>query len=299
MFIIGKKQLTVGKIIFLKAGLYTTIQDKGRFGFVDKGIPLSGAMDEEAFHLANLLVRKDPGAACLEIYMGNVKLYFTENCQIVCTGANAKIIVDGDLFSTNEIINVSAGARVNMPPFSKGQWLYLAINGDFQCEKVLGSQSFYQKITQLSKFSDNGILPYTNAPQTIPFDFSKIKPRVFSDLMFVPTYPGPSFSALSKEHQFTLRHSTFTLSPIQNRMGIHLKEKLKHELPELISSPVYPGTVQLTHAGKMIVLMKDAQVTGGYHRILQLSVRGISRLAQLRPNAKFKFQLIEETNTPT
>jgi len=283
----------LGKLVFVKAGLFTTIQDKGRFDLVDKGIPLSGPMDEEAFHLANLLVRKDPGAACLEIYMGNINLYFTESCQIVCTGANAKIEVDSKVYATNEIINVSAYSRLNISPFSQGQWLYMAINGTFASEKVLGSQSFYPKITPLSKFSNSDMLFYSSSPNTIPSDFAKIKSKNLPQMVFIPAYRGPSFTSLNKKQQFTLTNTPFTLSTIQNRMGIHLVEKLRHELSELISSPVYPGTVQLTHAGKIIILMKDAQVTGGYHRILQLSASGISRLSQLRPLSNFKFKLIE------
>ena len=53
-------------------------------------------------------------------------------------------------------------------------------------------------------------------------------------------------------------------------MGIQLEERINNEFNELISCPVYSGTVQLTPSGKLIVLMKDAQVTGGYHRILQI-----------------------------
>jgi len=38
--------------------------------------------------------------------------------------------------------------------------------------------------------------------------------------------------------------------------------------------------VQLTPSGKLIVLMRDAQVTGGYPRVLQLTDYAISRLSQ-------------------
>ncbi|AEL28069.1 5-oxoprolinase subunit C family protein [Cyclobacterium marinum] len=284
----------MGKIVFIKAGLFTTIQDQGRFGFVDKGIPTSGPMDESSFHLANLLVRKKPGAACLEIYMGNVSLYFTENCQIVCTGADAKIQVDSKLYGTNEIINISAYSKVNIASFRQGQWLYLAINGLFESESIMGSQSFYQEVTPLAKFKDNDILTFASSPNHIPTDFSKIKPRGFPKSPQIPVFPGPSFSCLSKTQQHALTDSCLTLSPIQNRMGIQLVEKIKHTLPELISSPVYPGTVQLTQAGKIIILMKDAQVTGGYPRVLQLTSIGISRLSQLRPQAKFKFHFVPQ-----
>lgn len=287
----------MGKIVFIKAGLFTTIQDQGRPGFVDKGIPMSGPMDESSFHLANLLARKKAGAACLEIYMGNVLLYFTENCQIVCAGANVKIKVDSKKYDTNEIINVTAYSKVNISSFQQGQWLYLAINGLFDSESILGSQSFYQEITSFTKFRDNDYLTFSVSPNLIPLDFSKVKTKVFPSFPQIPVFPGPSFFSLSKVQQLALTKSSFTISAIQNRMGIQLVERIKHKLPELISSPVYPGTVQLTHSGKLIILMKDAQVTGGYPRVLQLTASSISILSQLRPKAKFKFQLITQNNS--
>jgi allophanate hydrolase subunit 2 len=57
-----------------------------------------------------------------------------------------------------------------------------------------------------------------------------------------------------------------------------------------LTSATLPGTVQLTPSGKLIVLMKDGQTTGGYPRILQLSDKSISILAQKKfgDNASFK-----------
>lgn len=282
----------MGKIIFLKAGVFTTIQDRGRWGFVDKGVPLSGPMDEEAFLLANLLAQKDPYSPCLEFYMGNSLLFFTENCQIVCSGARAKIEIDTKVFSNNEIINIEAGSKLFIPPFSKGQWLYMAINGIFETEKILGSQSFYQKITSSLKYKDNDVLPYSGSNKIIPTHNAKIKIQTIQKKTIIPVYPGPSFFSLNTEQQSSIKNNFFTLSGTQNRMGIQLIERLRHDLPELISSPVYPGTVQLTRSGKLIILMKDAQVTGGYPRILQLPVKSISKLAQLRPHAKIKFNFL-------
>ena len=53
-------------------------------------------------------------------------------------------------------------------------------------------------------------------------------------------------------------------------MGYRLEEKVDNNLEPIITSAVLPGTVQLTPSGKLIVLMRDAQVTGGYPRVLQL-----------------------------
>ena len=47
-------------------GLFTTVQDRGRYGFQDIGVPISGAMDQFALRSANSLVGNDQTDAELE-----------------------------------------------------------------------------------------------------------------------------------------------------------------------------------------------------------------------------------------
>ena len=77
-------------------------------------------------------------------------------------------------------------------------------------------------------------------------------------------------------------------------MGIRLEESLDNELPSILSSGVLPGTVQLTPSGKMLVLMRDAQTTGGYPRILQLTDSAINIMAQLKHGDSFRFRLLDK-----
>src|ERR671927_313753 len=52
-------------------GLASSVQDRGRFGHYDVGIPPSGAVDLYSAGVANLLVGNDPGAAVIEAaYLG-------------------------------------------------------------------------------------------------------------------------------------------------------------------------------------------------------------------------------------
>ncbi|MDC1250338.1 biotin-dependent carboxyltransferase family protein, partial [Flavobacteriaceae bacterium] len=48
---------------------------------------------------------------------------------------------------------------------------------------------------------------------------------------------------------------------------------------------------QLTPDGTLILLMRDAQVTGGYPRILQLSDDAINLLAQKTTKDQIKFEI--------
>ena len=61
----------------------------------------------------------------------------------------------------------------------------------------------------------------------------------------------------------------------------------------MLTSSVLPGTVQLTPSGKLIILMRDCGVTGGYPRILQLTETSINRLSQKTTNDTFKFKLVD------
>jgi len=83
------------------------------------------------------------------------------------------------------------------------------------------------------------------------------------------------------------------LSSEVSRMGFRLKNQFDTKIKEIITAPVQPGTVQFTPSGQLIILMRDAQITGGYARILQITPEGINQLSQKRQTNTFKFRLIE------
>jgi antagonist of KipI len=74
-------------------------------------------------------------------------------------------------------------------------------------------------------------------------------------------------------------------------MAVQLKDLMVNELVSIITSPVIPGTVQLTPNGTLIILMRDCQTTGGYPRILQLEEKSINSVSQLKKNSKLNFKL--------
>ena len=50
-------------------GMFTTVQDLGRYGCQSRGVPVAGAMDAPALRMGNILLGNDEGAAALEITM--------------------------------------------------------------------------------------------------------------------------------------------------------------------------------------------------------------------------------------
>ena len=51
-------------------GMFTTVQDLGRYGCRSRGVPVAGAMDGPALRLGNILLGNDEGAAALTWQIG-------------------------------------------------------------------------------------------------------------------------------------------------------------------------------------------------------------------------------------
>ena len=104
-------------------------------------------------------------------------------------------------------------------------------------------------------------------------------------------YPGPDFEGLNKQQKKRL-FEPFTISEDNNRVGYRLHETIENNLKPILTSAVLPGTVQLTPSGTLIVLMRDAQVTGGYPRVLQLTSFSVDILSQMITGNSIKFGVL-------
>ena len=71
----------------ISSGLMTTIQDLGRTGWTQIGVPVSGAADQFSAALANFLLGKDINSPVLECTLSGPKLKLLIDQQIVVTGA--------------------------------------------------------------------------------------------------------------------------------------------------------------------------------------------------------------------
>src|SRR5260370_22854737 len=79
----------------VKAGMLTTIQDRGGWGLQSRGVPVAGPMDPLSHRLANALVGNDRDAATLEVTLLGPELEFEDERVIAVTGADFEVAVDG------------------------------------------------------------------------------------------------------------------------------------------------------------------------------------------------------------
>jgi antagonist of KipI len=88
--------------------------------------------------------------------------------------------------------------------------------------------------------------------------------------------------------------STFRISSSSDRMGYRLEGPTLalREPGELLSEGTTFGTVQLPPGGAPIILMADAQTTGGYPRVAEVASIDLPLVAQLKPGDRVRFRLI-------
>ncbi|NNK83787.1 MAG: biotin-dependent carboxyltransferase family protein [Flavobacteriaceae bacterium] len=278
----------------LQAGFYSSIQDMGRFDFQEFGVPISGVMDSYAAKLANTILGNQPNHAVLEITLSGPKLEFLNDTLICITGADLSPQINNRDIPHNIALGLQEGDILNFNSLEYGCRCYLAVLGGFQTEMVMNSRSMYKNITNSFKIQKEAILPFkliTDFSKKSTHASIKVKASHFQNNE-IEVYTGPEFDLLTHDEQQLLLNSEFTVAPENSRMAYQLKETISNNLSPIITSLVLPGTVQLTPSGKLILLMRDCQTTGGYPRVFQLSEEGINTLAQKFTNDKIQFKLL-------
>ena len=274
----------------LKTGFFTTVQDAGRYGFRDIGVPVSGYMDAKSARIANSLLENNFDDAVLEITMTGPKLEFDAPTYIALGGAEMSAKINEQPIANYEVYRVKAGDILSFGKLHSGFRTYLAIKGGIKSKQVLNSRSYFKSITKKDCILKNDEFEYGTDTEFNP-KISQIKPESIYREHQLQVELGPEFELLETEAQQKLFNRTFAIAKDYNRMAYQLEEKLVAHKISMITSANLPGTVQLTPAGKLIILMRDGQTTGGYPRILQLGERAISILSQKKFGDQISFTL--------
>jgi biotin-dependent carboxylase-like uncharacterized protein len=272
-------------------GIYSSVQDQGRQGFAQLGVPVSGSMDAYSSEMGNVLLKNKPSDAVIEVTFGRAKFEFITGTFICLTGADFSPKLNGESLQMMTVYEVSAGSILSFGKRNYGLRTYIAVQGGVQSEQVLKSRSFFKGITSEDRIKKGDQLPILPKKPYENLSFSKIKiaEELFSSHI-LECHPGPEFDQLNPTQKEQL-FQPFTLSEDHNRVGYRLNELVENDLQSILTSAVLPGTVQLTPSGTLIVLMRDCQVTGGYPRVLQLTDFAINQLSQKLSNDQFSFDL--------
>jgi len=283
------------KLHFRKPGLQTLVQDEGRQGHQAFGVPVSGPLDRASAKAANRLVGNTAGSTLLEITLIGPEIEISGSCYFAITGANMSPKLDGLEVKMNEAIHLTNKGTLSFEKAKYGCRAYMAIGGEWHIKSWLGSKSAAThngtELTPdsiIAKDSIINITSYSEPPASVV-----VNQPVFSNVVRVRVMPGPEFDLFSREAIADFFGSGHTLNTDSNRMGYRLNPAIRGFKPEkeIISSGIVSGTVQVTNSGQPIVLLADAQTTGGYHRIANVIDEDLDKLGQLKPGDEIWFSL--------
>ncbi|MBM4330924.1 MAG: biotin-dependent carboxyltransferase [Deltaproteobacteria bacterium] len=278
----------------LNPGAFTTIQDLGRPGYMKYGIPASGIADRFSGQVANLLVGNPPGAALLEVTLFRLELLALNDLVIAVTGGNLSPTVNRDPLPMWQALPIQKGDRVAFRARKKGFRAYLTVQGGFSGQEFLGSRSVFVRGIMGTPLQAGNILefedpegksiPQGNFPQEMIPSFSILNPlRVIL---------GPQEERFSPKGIETFLTSEYRVSSQSDRMGYRLEGLAIEHLQgaDIISEPISRGAIQVPGDGLPIILLWDAQVSGGYVKIANVITADLDRLAQIMPGESLRFQ---------
>lgn len=273
-----------------KTGFYTSIQDLGRYHFRHYGVPVSGAMDQGALKRANALLENDPEAAGMEITMQGPVLEFQNPTFMVLSGSPVEAKLDGVSIELDRVYKVPPGAQLICGPVLHGFRTYLAVKDGFRTEKYLGSRSYFTPVTPLKVILREMELPYESCEDFSPRILKLTTPGGHHKKELQVT-AGPEFNILSEHQKTQLLDGEFQVAKEYDRMACQLEQPIDGHRFSMITSATLPGTIQLTPSGKILILMRDGQTTGGYPRILQLHDESIDLMGQKKYGDSVRIQL--------
>jgi len=297
----------------IKPGISTTLQDAGRPGFQAAGVPVSGAMDTNSMRLANILCGNEPGSVVLETTLHGAEWLVEEEQLIAFSGGGAVLLINNQPVPFNRAIRVKACSLLSLKPNQTGCRSYLAVAGGFKAKTDLKSSSTYKpasfgghegralksgdllewnpEITLLSeKILESLVLnghDFTAASWSVDLN-TPGKNKI------IRVFKGPEWDWYDDHTKEKIYMDSFGITNQSDRMGYRLTGSplTLSKKRELISTAVCMGTIQVTHEGNLVMLMADAQTTGGYPRLAMVAAVDLPACAQLRPGDRFQFSEI-------
>lgn len=286
----------------ISPGLSTTIQDRGRPGFQRLGVSLGGALDPVAFRAANALVGNAGNVGALEaLYLGPTFAIEAQDARLAFVGADAavEILADaeadsGGMIPPMQSVRVRRGQIIRVGSLKSGASLYIAVEGGFAVEPVLGSVATDSR-GRMGGWQGRALIAGDVLPLRRDRASERDEYRIDGLQLAAPAriraVPGPQSDYFCDEEVERFFAGGYTLGAGSNRMGLRLEGRpIRHRRGfNIVSDAVVTGSIQVPGSGQPIVLLADHQTTGGYPKIATVISADLPALGRLPIGAKVAF----------
>lgn len=279
----------------VKPGLFTTVQDRGRFGYAHLGISPCGAADVMSLRIANLLVGNHEYAPALEMTLLGATIEFEDRATVAITGANCECKIGMNPVGSNTAIAVGAGSVLQCGITTDGARCYLAVQGAVEVPAVMGSAStdirgrFGGHRGRRLQAGDVLHVGDTHQPRCRRLRAGAVEEIRSRGPIRVTGGAQRDWSSNATYAKFL--GSSYTVSEQSDRAGLRLKGNAiaTGETRQLLTDGIPLGAIQVPQDGQPIILFVDQQTTGGYPKIANVIAADMHRIGQLRPRDDVRF----------
>jgi biotin-dependent carboxylase-like uncharacterized protein len=278
----------------IRPGMLTTVQDLGRWGHQDSGVPVAGPMDAWSHRLANRLAGNPEAAAALEVTLIGPELEPDVDTICALAGAEFRLDVNGRPVDTRRAFLLPSHARLRFGERRAGTRATLAVRGGLNVPEIFGSRAT-SLVSRMGPFGGRPLAAGDLLPVGVP---AAVPERAVGQAMSMPrggallrVLIGPHDAMFTLDAIELLLGSRYVVTPQSNRMGYRLEGPcLRHVGPADILSDATPmGSLQVPASGQPILLMADRQTTGGYPKIATVITADLPVAGQLAPGDWIEF----------
>ena len=293
------RPLHAAAIVVVKAGMLTTVQDAGRWGYQSRGVPVAGPMDPVSHRLANALVGNGRDAALLEVTLLGPELEFEDERLVAVAGADFELSLDGRQVPSHAPFTVAAGSHLRFGARRLGARAYLAVSGGITIEPVLGSRSTHL-VSGMGGVGGRAVLAGDRLPLGDPSLPQGMALAPQDAIIALPdrhatirVLAGPQQDYFAADALAVLQSAPYVIAQNSDRMGFRLEgPRLTHARgADIISDATPLGVLQVPASGQPILLMADRQTTGGYPKIATVIAADLTIAGQLAPSDTIAFSV--------
>lgn len=276
----------------INPGLFTTVQDLGRYGYESYGFTPAGVMDYESYYLANALLGNDYNCGVLELTLYGITFEVLHSTSMSSAGAEMELTINEEPFDTGTAVDLVKGDIVKFGGVKKGARTYIAFSGGLDLPKELGSYSTHTRSKmggykgRVLKAGDILLVK----GKTVEHNFPVITKVLTEDteIRFIPGQQNDRFDSVNKR---IFTESEYTLTKDSDRMGCRLEGPAVDSADDddILSEPTQFGSIQVPKNGQPIVLLADRQTAGGYKKIGTVAKVDLPKIAQKKPGEKITF----------
>ena len=281
----------------LRAGLQSTVQDQGRFGYAHLGVSASGAADNFALRVGNILVGNPKQSAGIEMTIIGDKYRFKSDSYIALTGSEFEAELDNKPIPFWQGWPIKNDQILDIRSTKTGARCYLCVAGGINVEDVMGAKTTHLtsgiggghgRILKKQDELDFGSLDNSIKP------VKEINEPMTTDNEIIRVTKGRQWLWFDKKQKNKFFRHQYCVSDLSNRMGLRLKENAintKKE-SEIITAGIPLGAIQIPGDGQPIISFVEHQTTGGYPVIANIISADIRKVGQLKSGDYFQFELI-------